>query len=168
MHDNYKKANAARRCTYERISGQTCTQPALRNHVFCRFHEFLESPQPDARLIPFVEDAASLQFALMQVIKSLQLGKIDRPTANSILYALQIAAQNLNHFCEETGHPYARRTALSKREQEEEELENQPSLAEILLQRLQELTDDETKDEKSQEENPAVAAFDAPTAPNAT
>jgi hypothetical protein len=140
MSDNVKKANAAPRCQYIRLNDQPCTQPALKDNVFCRFHEFLDHPLPAAQ-IPFVEDATTLQVALMQVIRSLQLGQINRATAGTILYALQIAAQNLKHFAEESGHPFAQPNASRKRDKEdekedEEELEG-PSLAEILLDRLQ-------------------------------
>ena len=106
MHANYKKANAATRCQYIRLNDQPCTQPALQDNVFCRFHELLDHPLPTPQ-IPFVEDATTLQVALMQVIRSLQRGEIDRPTAGTILYALQIAASNLKHFSEEAGHPFA-------------------------------------------------------------
>lgn len=139
MPDNTQKANAAPRCQYIRLNDQPCTQPALKDNVFCRFHEFLDHPLPAAQ-IPFVEDATTLQVALMQVIRSLQLGQINRATAGTILYALQIAAQNLKHFAEESGHPFAQPNSSRKRDKEdkedEEELEG-PSLAEILLDRLQ-------------------------------
>ncbi len=136
MSDNSKKANAASRCQYIRLNDQSCTQPALKDNVFCRFHELLDHPLPAAQ-IPFVEDATTLQVALMQVIRSLQLGQINRATAGTILYALQIAAQNLKHFAEESGHPFAQPNAPRKHEKEDEEELEGPSLAEILLDRLQ-------------------------------
>ncbi len=138
MPDNTRKANAAPRCQYVRLNDQRCTQPALHGQVFCRFHDFVDRPLADARLIPFVEDATSLQLALMQVIKSLQLGQIDRRTAGTILYALQIAASNLKRFSEENGHPYAEpaRKPKTKQERQEEELENMPSFAEMVIERL--------------------------------
>jgi len=136
MPDNTQKANAAPRCQYIRLNDQPCTQPALNDNVFCRFHEFLDHPLPTQQ-IPFVEDATTLQVALMQVIRSLQRGEINRATAGTILYALQIAAQNLKHFAEESGHPFAQPNAPRKHEKEDEEELEGPSLAEILLDRLQ-------------------------------
>lgn len=139
MHSNFKKANAAPRCQYIRLNDQPCTQPALKDQIFCRFHDLVDHPLPDTRLIPFVEDATTLQLALMQVIRGLQRGEITRPVAGTILYALQIAAQNLKHFSEEVGHPFAQTNVTrkpAKAEKDAEELEG-PSLAEILLERLQ-------------------------------
>src|SRR5690242_4878409 len=137
MANNTHKANAAPRCSYIRLNDQPCTQPALQDGTFCRFHDLLDRPLPTPN-IPFVEDATSLQLALMQVIHSLQRGQISRPNAGTILYALQIAASNLKHFSEEVGHPFAvSNRRLTKKEQEEENLENEPSLAEILLDRLE-------------------------------
>ena len=137
MSDNHKKANAAPRCEYLRLHNQPCTQPALKDHVFCRFHDLVDHPLPDARQIPFVEDATTLQVALMQVIRALQLGQINRATAGTILYALQIAASNLKHFSEECGHPFAQSNSARKPAKGEEEVVDGPSLAEILMERLQ-------------------------------
>jgi hypothetical protein len=157
MPDNTRKANAAPRCQYIRLNDQPCTQPALNGNVFCRFHDLVERPLPDARQIPFVEDATTLQVALMQVIRSLQFGQINRATAGTILYALQIAAQNLKHFCEESGHPFSQPNAPRKHDKEdekedEEELEG-PSLAEILLDRLQ-VIEKEDAAERAAEQTP--------------
>jgi len=137
MHSNYKKANAAPRCQYVRMNDQRCTQPALQDQVFCRFHEYVERPLRDTRFIPFVEDATTLQFALMQVIRGLQLGEITRPVAGAILYALQIASSNLKHFSEEAGHPFAEPAARkSAKERKEEEALEGPSFAELVIERL--------------------------------
>ena len=157
---NLKKGNTAPRCSYVRLNDQRCTQPALHDQAFCRFHDLVDHPLPDSRLIPFVEDATSLQLALMQVIKSLQLGRIDRPTAGTILYALQIAASNLKHFSEENGHPFATPAPRkTKKEQEEEEELARPSLAEILVERLGLVAPEEYK-----KRNPATARTSAPSA----
>jgi len=144
MHSNYKKANAAPRCQYIRLNDQPCTQPALQDNIFCRFHDVLDRPLPDSRQIPFVEDAATLQLALMQVIRSLQLGQVDRRTAGTILYALQIAASNLKHFSEEVGHPFAQPQTSRQQSQEKRDDDDipGPSLAEILIDRLQLMKDD--------------------------
>ena len=119
MHTNIRQAHAAPRCSYIRFNDQRCTQPALHDQQFCRFHDLLDKPLP-LQLIPFVEDATSLQVALMQVIRSIQFG-------------LQIAASNLKYFCAENGHPLA--DAMRKTKKEEEEPEG-PSLAEYLLEQL--------------------------------
>ena len=160
MPDNTKKANAAPRCQYIRLNDQPCTQPALKDNIFCRFHELVDHPLPTQQ-IPFVEDATTLQVALMQVIRSLQLGQINRATAGTILYALQIAAQNLKHFSEESGHAFAQPNSSRKAEKKDEDDIPGPSLAEILLERLQII------EEEDAAEN-AVAAPQAPPRPSAS
>ena len=146
---NLKKGNAAPRCTYVRLNEQTCTQPALHGGGLCRFHDFtVANPLKDTTLIPFVEDATTLQYALMQVIKSLQSGRMTRPVAGTILYALQIAAQNLPRLCEEIGHPFADRAAPKKKQADEDE-EDDFSLAEYLIEQLQ-LTPPPIDDEEDQ------------------
>lgn len=136
MADNHKQAHAAPRCQYIRMNDQRCTQPALKDQLFCRFHDLLEGPALPAAVIPFVEDATSLQVAIMQVIRTLQRGQIDRRTAGTILYALQLASSNLKRFCEENGHPYESPVRKTPQERKEEELAQQPSLAEMLIERL--------------------------------
>lgn len=147
MHSNHEKAHAAPRCQYIRLNDQPCTQPALRNHIFCRFHDLVDHPLPDSRLIPFVEDAASLQLALMQVISSLQLGKMDRRTAGTILYALQIAASNLKYLAAETGRAYdLKSTNASKKNKDKDEVPG-PSLADVILERFGEFLERPADDE---------------------
>lgn len=156
---NLKKGNAAPRCQYIRLNDQLCTQPALKDHIFCRFHELLEHPLPPL-VIPFVEDATSLQVAVMKVIKSLQLGKMVRRTAGTILYALQLASSNLKHFCEEVGHPFAQPAPRkTRKEQIEKEALAGPSLAEMLIERLKLVPRDKAvilSDDAPKSERPAV------------
>jgi hypothetical protein len=68
-----------------------------------------------------VEDATSLQFAIMQVLRALADSAMDTKTAALMLYGLQIACMNLKRLNEERPQP------TDDREQ---------SLAEILLRRL--------------------------------
>ncbi len=88
-------------CQHIRLNGKNCGQPALRGRRFCRFHQPIHSPRPDYSL-PMVEDALSLQFALMQVIRALHDHAIGTKTAALTLYALQIASGNLRRFLEES------------------------------------------------------------------
>ncbi|MGH9524720.1 MAG: hypothetical protein ACRD3E_19530 [Terriglobales bacterium] len=146
MTPNLKKAHAAPRCQFTRLNDQPCTQPALNGGPFCRFHDLIVEPPADSRIIPFVEDATTLQTALMQVIRSLQLGKLDRRTAGTILYALQIAASNLKYLAAETGRPYPNLSAKPTRKQDEDDDIPGPSLAEILLDRLRALEEEPDED----------------------
>jgi hypothetical protein len=49
--------------------------------------------------IPLLEDANSVQSAIMEVIRGLLDGDIDRRTAGLLLYALQMASCNLKYVC---------------------------------------------------------------------
>jgi hypothetical protein len=116
-----KFANTAL-CQHPRFNNQSCGQPALRGRNFCRFHEPSHRKRPDYSL-PMVEDAISLQFALMQVIRALHDKAIDPKTAAITLYGLQIASGNLKRFLEE--HSPAHSPG------------DDPSLLQLLLDQLQ-------------------------------
>ena len=87
-------------CQHPRFNNQPCGQPALRGRRYCRFHLPAHSKRPDYSL-PMVEDAISLQYAVMQVIRALHDKAIDPKTAAITLYGLQIAAGNLKRFLQE-------------------------------------------------------------------
>jgi len=87
-------------CQHPRFNNQPCGQPALKDQKFCRFHDSSHRTQPDYS-IPMVEDAYSLQFAIMQVIRALHDRVIDSKTASLTLYALQIASGNLKRLTAE-------------------------------------------------------------------
>jgi hypothetical protein len=93
------------RCTHIKTNGTQCGSPALRGRRFCFFHKNWRGQriQLDAKLpavpatftLPVLEDANSVQIALMQVIHLLLSGRIDSKTAGLLLYALQTASLNL-------------------------------------------------------------------------
>lgn len=90
-----KIAQRARRCSASKFSGEPCFAPALRGHDHCRFH----TPRvPKDYALPLVEDAASIQLALNQVLRALQDQALDTKTCALMLYALQTAATNLHNF----------------------------------------------------------------------
>ena len=51
--------------------------------------------------LPLLEDAASIQLALMQVTEALLHGTLDRKTAGLVLYSLQTASSNLRNMQKE-------------------------------------------------------------------
>ena len=51
--------------------------------------------------LPLLEDAASIQLALMQVTEALLKGTLDRKTAGLVLYSLQTASSNLRNMQKE-------------------------------------------------------------------
>jgi hypothetical protein len=96
--------NDVPRCQHVKVNGTQCGSPALRRKRFCYFHDNYRQTQ--ARLLegeskvllgnlPLLEDANSIQVAVMQVIHLLASGKMDTKVAGLTLYALQTAAFNL-------------------------------------------------------------------------
>ena len=98
-------AHAAPRCQHIRHNGQRCGAPALRGQTHCHFHYRIQGQALDAEdnqpYLPFIEDASSLQFALMRVMRLVQSGLAEHKVCALLLYALQIAASNLKAFREE-------------------------------------------------------------------
>ena len=116
-------------CKHVKLDGSPCAQPARRGKEFCRFHSALYEPivmpgQPLYRP-PILEDSASVQIVIMQVIRELMRQPIDKHNAGLILYGLQLASNNLSRFRELYPPPPP-----------EEEEESRPSLARELLAKL--------------------------------
>jgi len=99
-------ANYPDRCQHLKINGNQCGSPALRRNRFCFFHkrfqdERIKLSADRARrgvatfVLPVLEDANSIQIALMQVMRLLVSQQIDHKTASLLLYALQTASVNL-------------------------------------------------------------------------
>jgi hypothetical protein len=122
--DKITPANAAPRCNYLKLNGSRCGAPALRGRRLCYFHLRALRPRRDYRL-PVIDDAASLQYAIMQVLRALEDKYYDARTSAIMLYGLQIACSNLNRY-----------TASQPQPESQED-----SLAGILLGRLQEMQD---------------------------
>lgn len=92
------------RCQHIKVNGTQCGSPALRRKRFCYFHDNYRHTQ--ARLLaeeskvcmgnfPLLEDANSVQVAVMHVIHLLGSGKMDTKVAGLMLYALQTASANM-------------------------------------------------------------------------
>ncbi len=96
------------RCQHIKVNGTQCGSPALKRNRFCFFHKrwheqriVISSAKArncrPALDLPVLEDANSIQVSLMQVMRLLLVGQLDRKTAGMLLYALQIASSNLRH-----------------------------------------------------------------------
>lgn len=99
-------ANFPNRCQHLKINGTQCGSPALRRNRFCFFHKRFQDERiklgaDRARrraatfVLPVLEDANSIQVALMQVMRLLVAQQIEHKTASLLLYALQTASTNL-------------------------------------------------------------------------
>ena len=94
------------RCQHVKVNGTQCGSPALRRRRYCFFHDHTRREQakiaakasaPRRFDLPLLEDANSVQVALMKVIQMLASGSVDHKTAGLILYALQTASINLRN-----------------------------------------------------------------------
>ena len=98
-----------RQCEHIKANGHFCKSPAMRDRNYCYFHmthigrqlrqeryaaQGVQAPPIE---LPLLEDAASIQLALMQVTDALLRGTLARKTAGLVLYALQTASSNLRN-----------------------------------------------------------------------
>jgi len=99
-------SNYPNRCQHLKVNGTQCGSPALRRNRFCFFHKRFQDERirlsaDRARrgvatfILPVLEDANSIQIALMQVMRLLVSQQIEHKTASLLLYALQTASSNL-------------------------------------------------------------------------
>ena len=95
------------RCQHIKVNGTQCGSPALRRHRLCYFHKSWQQTRivlganrarraPAVFDLPMLEDANSIQVALMQVMRLILSGQIDAKNAGLLLYALQTASTNLS------------------------------------------------------------------------
>ena len=93
------------RCQHVKINGTQCGSPAMRGRRLCYFHLNASSLQTfrmgDPRCItpytlPLLEDAESIQIALMRVTDLIVKDLLQPKQAGLILYALQTASSNLS------------------------------------------------------------------------
>jgi hypothetical protein len=112
------------RCQHIKVNGTQCGSPALRKERFCYFHHrwhenhitIAEASSLQVRPslnVPVLEDANSIQVALMQVIQLLLAGQIDHRTAGLVLYGLQTASGNLQRLRFEPGNKFSIVTDLA-------------------------------------------------------
>jgi hypothetical protein len=94
------------RCQHIKMNGTQCGSPALRWRRLCFFHERIRRERAKIAKdvsaqrrfdLPLLEDANSVQVALMKTIQMLGSGRMDHRTAGLMLYALQTASVNLRN-----------------------------------------------------------------------
>src|ERR1700688_130822 len=89
----------SRICTHIKVNGTRCGSPALRQEIFCYFHQRMirgVRMPPKSRLHPIalLENKESIQASLMEIVNALVRNHIDVPRARLILRALYIAVKN--------------------------------------------------------------------------
>jgi len=116
-----------RHCEHVKANGYFCGSPAVRGRNYCYFHlgyvgHKLRAEKYAARgavelagELPPLEDAASIQLALMQVGEALLRGAIEGKRAGLLLYMLQTASINLRNMAREAHDDAEARTAVCDR-----------------------------------------------------
>ncbi len=100
---------AAPRCRHIKVSGTQCGSPALRKKSFCFYHQqnrpltvdCYYNPEEYATgeiALPVFEDAHSIQTVIRQIVQMVLQKRLERKTASTLLYALQIASSNLKRM----------------------------------------------------------------------
>ncbi len=100
-------------CQHIRTIGTRCGSPALQTRRFCYYHQAWrpglvnlgEQEKPLLFVVPVLEDAHSIQFALAQTMQRLLAQVIDPKTAGLMFYGLQIASSNLKQMKPEIPQP---------------------------------------------------------------
>ena len=95
--ENLKQAGKVLRCIFIKTNGVQCGSPALKNCAYCFAHGRMAMRHPSRLDMPILEDANSVQVAIMEVIRGLLDGDIDRKTGGLVLYGLQMASANLKY-----------------------------------------------------------------------
>jgi hypothetical protein len=105
-------ADASARCQHLRLNGARCGSPAITHHNYCYFHQRLH--EDAGQEIPVIEDAGSVQLAIMQILRGLATGMMEYKVAALMLYGLQIASANLKQLQRETALHAAELDAMTE------------------------------------------------------
>jgi len=173
------------RCQHLKMNGVQCMSPALKWRRLCFFHNRIrceqarnakdESTQRRFEL-PLLEDANSVQMALMKVMQMLGSGRLDHRTAGLMLYALQTASCNLRNLSFEPSESTdvvidrddIHRTYIGGQQWFEEDFdddaEDEKENEAVGEENEGEVEDEEENDEAAIAAKPAVAAAAKPAA----
>ena len=95
------------RCQHVKVNGVQCGSPSLKSRKLCHFHQRWQQGRIQLNAnqarrsrysldLPILEDANSIQVALMQGMRLLLTNQVDHRTAALLFYALQTASSNLS------------------------------------------------------------------------
>src|SRR5258708_38557254 len=87
-----KQAHRTPRCVHIKPDGVQCGSPALNDCAYCYAHARLAMRHPRNLSLPLLEDANSVQSAIMEVMRAPLDGELDRRTAGLLRDGLQMAS----------------------------------------------------------------------------
>jgi hypothetical protein len=119
-----------RHCEYAKPNGTFCGSPALRGRDYCHWHltcvarrlhmeKQAATCDPTPLALPPLEDANSIQLALMMVTDAILHDRVGPKKGNQLLYALQLASNNLRQGV--NFHPVAQAAPVNKEDKHETE-----------------------------------------------
>jgi len=83
-------------CAHIKVNGTRCGCPSLREKPFCYVHNRIRKLRVPP-LVPFLEDANAIQYALSEILQAMQEDRIELKKAAAMVYALQVAAYNMRN-----------------------------------------------------------------------
>ena len=89
-------------CRHIKTYGKRCQTPALSESAYCYFHSRVHTMAKakstiwDNINLPVLEDSASIQVAISQITSAFLCSRLDARRTGLLLYALQIASQNID------------------------------------------------------------------------
>ena len=93
-------------CRHIKTNGKRCQSPALAESAYCYFHvrtHAMATPnffKFDDLQLPLLEDSASIQAAIFKITSAFLSSRIDARRTGLLLYAVQIASQNIDRDSE--------------------------------------------------------------------
>ena len=95
LRRNLERADNAPRCEKVREDGTVCGSPKMKGYDYCYAHDRMRQVRPQKLALPALEDANSIQLAIMMVQKALIDDEISEKKAGLLLYSIQIAGANV-------------------------------------------------------------------------
>jgi hypothetical protein len=93
---NLEKARNAARCTHLMGSGERCRAPRVKRRALCHMHERMLEARAVKLDLPPLEDANSIQLAIMKLQKVVIDGTLDHKQIGYLSNLIQIAAWNVS------------------------------------------------------------------------
>jgi len=93
---NLAKAREAARCTHLHTNGDQCRSPRMKGRKLCYMHARMKEAQAVKLDLPPLEDANSIQVAIMKLQKAVIDGTLDHKQIGYLSNLIQIAAWNVS------------------------------------------------------------------------
>jgi hypothetical protein len=95
--DKLCRARAAARCEHLHADGRQCGSPRMRGKKLCYKHDRMEEARAVKLDLGLMEDAESIQLAIMKLQRAVIDGLIDDKQSGRLAYLIQLAAWNVTH-----------------------------------------------------------------------